>query len=175
MRKIILNLAVTLDGFIARKNGDVDYLDDLDTNGSDLGFNTFLDSCDTIIMGRNSYDITKKLGNNVWPFTKHKTIVFTSKELQNENNIEFTNSDVLSTLTALKESEGKNIWLFGGGQFIKTVRDLNLVDELIITTIPVFIGEGINLYRPSTNEVDLELINTEVVNSIITTHYKVKK
>lgn len=175
MRKVILNLAVSLDGFIARKDDRVDWLDNLDTGNSDLGFVAFLESCDTLIMGRKSYETTHNLGNGVWPFKGKKTYVFTRQNLNNLENIQFVNTKPERFIQDLLKEEGSNIWLFGGGSFIKLMKELNLIDEYIITTIPVFLGSGIKLFEETDREDRLELIEVDKVNSIIQTRYKVIK
>ena len=172
MRKVILNLAVSLDGYIAREDGRVDWLDNLDTDGNDLGFVTFLDQCDTILSGRIAYEVTMKLGNGVWPFANKKTFVFTEGIYANTNNIEFTYNNPKKVVNRLKNVPGKDIWLFGGSGLISSMRELDLVDEYIITTIPVMLGKGIKLFQSIDKETTLELISIEKCNSIIQTHYK---
>lgn len=175
MRKVVLNLAVSLDGFIARKNDSVDWLDNLDTGTNDLGFSTFLDRIDTLIMGRKSYDVTLKLGNGVWPFENKKSLVFTRQQIADKKNIIFTNEDPIITIKNLRKQEGKDIWLFGGGSFIKMMKEADLIDEYIITTIPIFIGNGIKLFEEVEKETTLELVSVEQVNSIVQTTYTVKR
>ena len=175
MRKIILNLAVSLDGYIARLDGSVDWLDDLDTDGNDLGFSTFLSTCDTIIMGRKSYQETLQLGNNEWPFKDKNTYVYTLSRIANQESIQFVNEDLESHINTLKKEKGKNIWLFGGGVLIREMRKLNLVDEYIITTIPVFIGKGVRLFKETDIDQQLEIVSTNRVKNIVQTHYKVKQ
>jgi dihydrofolate reductase len=175
MRNIKLNLAVSLDGFIARKDGRVDWLDDIDTGGSDLGFTKFLNSCDTIIMGRNSYEVTLKLGNGVWPFNEHTTVVFTSKDMEDKKNIVFYKDQLSDFLIESIKAEGKDIWLFGGSGFINSVMKLDMVDEYHITTIPVILGEGIKLFENTFLEKKLLLVSSETVNNIVTCQYKVIK
>lgn len=173
MRKIILNLAVSLDGYIARTNGSVDWLDNLDTNGYDLGFQDFLSGCDTILMGRSSYEETLKLGNGEWPFKEQTTFVFTSKQYPNQEKIIFANQEAIQLIKNLQNKSGKNIWLFGGGRFIKTMRDNDLVDEYIITTVPVFLGDGIQLFQESSMENKLQLISLDRTKDIVQSHYRV--
>jgi dihydrofolate reductase len=173
MRKVILNLAVSLDGFIAREDGRVDWLDNLDTDGDDLGFGTFLDRCDTILTGRIAYEVTMKLGNGEWPFSNKKTYVFTDGIYPNTNNIEFTYISPKKIVNRLKNVLGKDIWLFGGSKLISSMREENLVDEYIITTIPVMLGKGIKLFQCVDEISKLELISVEKRNSIIQTHYRV--
>lgn len=175
MRKIVLNLAVSLDGYISRINGSVDWLDNLDTGGNDLGFSGFLEECDTILMGRKSYDETLKLGNGEWPFKNLKTIVFTRQEIDNKAKIYFSSKNPQTVIDNLLSEKGKNIWLFGGGTFIKSMREYNLIDEYIITTIPIFIGNGIRLFQDINMENKLELISSSKYNDIIQSHYKVIK
>lgn len=175
MRKIILNLAVSLDGFIAREDGRVDWLDNLDVSGSDLGFNEFINQCDTILMGRISYETTLKLGNGVWPFDSHKTYVFTSKNNVDKDSIKFTQVSHDILIKELLREEGKDIWLFGGGHFIQSMRDSNLIDEYILTTIPVLLGKGIRLFKDVDVENKLELIKYNKYNNIIQMHYKIIK
>jgi len=173
MRTIVLNLAVSMDGFIARENGSVDWLDDLDTDGNDLGFQDFLSGCDTILMGRVSYEETLKLGKGDWPFKNHKTYVFTSKQRKNEKGIFFVNDNPINLIKELGNGEGKNIWLFGGGRFIKTMREHNLVDQYIITIIPVLLGKGIRLFQDVDMENKLLLLTSEKYKDIVQSHYKV--
>ncbi len=175
MRKVILNLAVSLDGYIARMDGSVDWLDHLDTDGSDLGFAEFLNKCDTILMGRKSYEDTLKLGNGEWPYKNMKTFVFTSKTLKDTKNIIFTTKSPSEVIENIQKQLGKDIWLFGGSRFIQSMRYLNLIDEYIITTIPKMIGEGIGLFQDVDIENELELINVEKCKNIVQSCYKVMK
>lgn len=173
MRNIICNLAVSVDGYIARPDGRVDWLDDLDTDGSDLGFQDFLDSCDTIIMGRTSYDVTLKLGHGVWPFLQHQTYVFTSSTKTNQPRITFVNDHAEEFIRALKQKKGKDIWLFGGASLIQSLREFDLVDQYLITYIPKLIGDGIKLFTPTTTENELEVLHSTTVKNIVTVLYQV--
>jgi len=173
MKKIILNLAVSLDGFIATIEGNVDWLNDIDMGDSDGGFVEFLEQVDSIIMGSSSYLTTMKLGKNDWPFKGHKSYVFTKRQIEQSNYAEFIDSDVEEFIRKLKEQEGKNIWLFGGGQFIQTVRELNLVDEYFISIIPKLIGNGISLFSKTINKNTLALQSVNKRNDVVQLHYKV--
>lgn len=175
MKKVILNLAVSVDGYIARNDGSVKWLDSLETDGSDLGFSKFLDSCDSIIMGRSSYETTMRLGNNEWPFKHHQSYVFTSKSLVDNEYITFLSTDPQKLILSLQKKKGKNIWLFGGSKFIESIRNCDLVDEYIITTIPVLLGEGIKLFLPSSTENQLFLKTITKTNNIVSSHYIVKR
>jgi len=175
MRKVILNLAVTLDGYISRLDDRVDFLDDLNTGDSDLGFTDFLASVDTLVMGRKSYDVTLELGKGIWPFENLHSYVFTRSERDDVKSVSFVNESLEDFLKNETSKEGKDIWLFGGSSFIKETRRLNLVDEYIITTVPVFIGKGIKLFDVVDNEVDLTLKEVSKINDIVQCHYIVSK
>ena len=175
MKKVILNLAVSLDGFIARDDGRVDWLDNLDTDGSDLGISSFLENVSTILTGRISFDDTKKLTNGSWPFVDQDTYVFSRGNYENEKGITFVNGDIEGLIEKLRIQSEKDIWLFGGGGLIKYCREHNLVDEYVITTIPTMIGSGKRLFHSVKESNDLELINLTECKSIVQTHYRVKK
>lgn len=173
MSKVILNLAVSLDGFIAKEDGSVDWLDDLDTGGSDLGFHAFLQSIGAIITGRISFEHTQKLNQGTWPFIDTDTYVITRKMKYMDKNITSTSEDLTELVIRLKQQNQANIWLFGGGNLIKEFRDLNLIDEYIITTIPVMLGTGISLFQDSKNFSNLEVVYSIQSKNIIQTHYRV--
>ncbi len=175
MKKVVLNLAVSLDGFIASDDGTVKWLDNLETDGSDLGFTDFLDTCDTLIIGRKSYDDTLILGNGIWPFPQFQTYVYTRNTFENKDNITFVNNNPVEHVKSLIKEKGKNIWLFGGGSFIKTLREQNLIDEYIITIIPKMIGKGIKLFQEIEGYHELEVLYSKRTKNIIQTHYKVRK
>lgn len=173
MRKVVLNLAVSLDGYISRENGSVDWLNNLETGDSDLGFQEFLSRCDTILMGRKSFEDTLELSKGEWIFKDLNTFVFTSRKIKDKRNINFVSDDPLEIVSTIRKQRGKDIWLFGGGNFISSMRDANLVDEYIITIIPTFIGKGIRLFQDSTFQNNLKLLSTKRFSDIIQCHYKV--
>ena len=174
MSKVVLNLAVSLDGYIAREDGRVDWLDDLDTDGSDLGFSSFVDSVGTIITGRISFEDTKKLNDGAWPFMNKETYVITKRSYENENRISFVNDDLLNLVNGLKRDKKKNIWLFGGGSLIKHFREHNLIDEYIITIIPKMLGVGKRLFLSTFNNNELELLQVVECKDIVQLHYRIK-
>lgn len=172
MSKVILNLAVSLDGYIARDDGSVDWLDNLDTDGSDLGLTDFIDSVGSIITGRISFEHTKKLSDGHWPFKNKETFVITNGSYEDEDKIKFINRDLNKLVKDLKRNELKNIWLFGGGNLIKYFREQNLIDEYIITMIPKMLGTGKKLFHSTLDTSKLELIGVVECENIIQLHYR---
>lgn len=170
MKKVILNLAVTLDGFIEGPNGETDWciMDD------DMKFDDFLASIDTIFYGRVSYDA---LGNfkpdanasiaekTMWQAIHAKNkFVFSSSNRQNENAM-YIGSDIASKVAEIKNQEGKDIWLYGGAKLIKTFISLRLIDIYKISVHPVVLGSGKPLFEDLKERIGLKLINTNIFKS----------
>ncbi len=166
MRYITLQLAQTLDGYIARKNGDLDFLDNMNQSFMEQ-FSKFVKSIDTIIMGSGTYHKMLELGGI--PFDEKKIYVLTSKDLSSKNdNIIFTNQSIESIL----EKEENNIWLFGGSKVIQSFINLDLIDEYQLYIVPEIIGEGIPLFLENNGLTNLELIKHERYSNDILLVYK---
>ena len=165
MKKIILYVATSVDGFIARKNGSVDWLTQYNNSGEDFGYKEFLDSVETIILGNTTYREFKA------PYENKKCYVFSRKNTGKENNITYVNTDVKEFTDGLSENE--NIWLVGGADIAKEFLKHNLIDEFIITIIPIVLGEGIPLFAKGVGEHKLKLLNTKSYDSgVVQLHYQ---
>jgi len=142
MRKIIYFVATSLDGYIASKDGSVDWLF---TDG-DYGTNAFMKSIDTILMGRKTYNKAKEYG---FSYFKGKQIyVFTkSKKLKAVKEVEIIDVDAISFTKKMKREKGKNIWLMGGGELASSFLKKNLIDEYSLFIHPIILGEGIPLFK----------------------------
>lgn len=146
-RKIILYSAVSLDGFIAREDGSYDWLHDEDyaEGKEDYGYEKFLENVDTILMGFNTYkDI---IGDGeIFPYHKTQNFVFTRrKNLPDHPFVTFVTDEIVEFVSQLKEMDGKDMWLVGGGQINSILTQNHLVDEFILTYIPITLGNGIRL------------------------------
>jgi len=165
MKKIILYVATSVDGFIARKNGSVDWLTQYNNSGEDFGYKEFLDSVETVILGNTTYREFKA------PYENKKCYVFSRKNTGKENNITYVNTDVKEFTDGLSENE--NIWLVGGADIAKEFLKNNLIDEFIITIIPIVLGEGIPLFAKGCGEHKLKLLNTKSYDSgVVQLHYQ---
>ena len=161
MRKVILFIASSLDGYIARKDGGIDWL----FSDDDYGYKKFYSSVDTVIMGRKTYDVAK--GFEKEPFAGKEVIVFSRKRDGCAN-------DPVKASMQLKKKKGKNIWLVGGSQIISVLMNAGLVDEIINSVHPIIIGNGIPLFD-RIDETSLKLINTKRFPSgLVQLHYDVK-
>ncbi|MFB1051809.1 dihydrofolate reductase family protein [Paraliobacillus sp. JSM ZJ581] len=155
-RKIILNLAISLDGYIADANGNYDWIEGdgqtkLDTE-KDFSFPEFMDRIDTIVMGRKSFEDCP-----MEAFANHKIIVATSHDKKNENNVAFVNTDIVTFVQDFQKREGKDIWLFGGSTLTADFIQANIVDEYIIGIVPIILGSGIRLFKDNNPTIPLQL------------------
>jgi len=177
-RKVILYIASSLDGFIARKDGKIDWLPGSDDseNGSaeskeDYGYNHLIDGVDTLLMGRKTYE--QVLGFGDWPYSGKKSYVCTSKKLKEDENVEYC-SDAVKLVNDLKKNEGKDIWLIGGAGLNGSLLNEGLVDEIILTVIPVLIGSGIGLFSNVKKDAKLKLVDSkEFENGMVQLKYSV--
>ena len=160
--RIKLYIATSLDGFIARENGSIDWLTKYENSSeTDYGYSEFYASIGTVLMGRKTYE--QVLGFGDWPYGEKKGYVFTrqNEPLNREKNVEFVSGDVGEFVRQLKENTEEDIWLVGGSQLIKIFLEQNLVQDLIIFVVPIILRSGIPLFDQIQKEIGLKLINTE--------------
>ncbi|MEO9965802.1 MAG: dihydrofolate reductase family protein [Reichenbachiella sp.] len=166
MRRLKLFIATSIDGFIARKDGSLDWLDDIpNPDKLDYGYFKFYDSIDTLLMGRKTYN--EVLGFGVeWPYPDSKTYVISSGpvDIKTENTF-YIQKPLAETVKALMTEPGKDIWVVGGGELISSMLSLDLIDEMLITITPVILGAGIPLFPSQPKETKFDLINTEAFDT----------
>jgi len=166
LRKVKLFIASSLDRYIAKEDGTVDWLPE----NVDSGYDQFYSSIDTILMGKKTYEQILTFGK--YPYKDKSSYVFTRNPNQKKDeNVEFS-SDVEEFTKKLISSSGKDIWLVGGGEIISTFLNLKFVDELILSVIPVVLGKGIPLFQNIKEEIKLELIKTTEYPELIELRYK---
>lgn len=168
MRKIILYIAQSIDGFIATTNSSVEWLTDSDnqnTEDNDYGYSDFYKSIDTTIMGYNTYK--EILGFNIpFPYPDKKNYVFSKNHQKQEDlPVEFVSSEIIEFVSRLKQLKGKDIWLIGGSQINKVLLNNNLIDEIIITIKTVVLGDGIPMFSKGTEFRKFEIINSKVLDN----------
>ncbi len=158
MRKIVLFIATSIDGFIAGKDGNTDWLY---TDG-DFGYSDFYNSVDTVIMGYNTYYYIKHF--RPYPYADKKNYVFSRRLRESESNpIEFVFGDVVEFTKKLKKQPGKNIWLVGGSKINSLLFNANLIDQMILSIHPVALGQGIKLFKDTSLEkLQFNLIDHKV-------------
>ena len=159
MRKVVLFIASSLDGYIARPNGDIDWL----FTDQNYGYSAFLDTIDTLLMGRKTYEQVLTFGE--YPYPEKKSYVLTKKlGFQTEHDVTAA-ADVESLVKEVRSVEGKNIWLVGGSVLIRDCLEKHLINEIIISIIPIVLGDGIPLFANPTTATDLHLTGWQTYSS----------
>jgi dihydrofolate reductase len=181
MRKIIVYIATSADGFIARKDGGIDWLDRPTPKGVDYGLAAFYKSIDTILYGRKTYDVAVKFVEQGMPIptdTRVRNYVFSRRRSPKKilPGFEFVKEPIKKFTKRLRAQKGKDIWMMGGGGIIASFLDAGEIDEFAISVIPVFIGEGIPLIAPRHRTVPLKLLSTKKFSDgVVSLHYAVEK
>lgn len=161
MRKIILNLAVTLDGFIEGPNGEYDWC----FTDQDYGMKQFFEEVDTVIYGRKSYELVTSMEGGLNQFPKMKNYVF-SKTLQTAPpEATLVNSDPKAFVASIRNEPGKDIWLFGGAELAAAFLEQGLVDVFWLSVHPILLGSGKLLFPQQNGRTPLELIECKAYDS----------
>ena len=174
-RKVIVHIATSADGYIARPDGDLDWLTSRPAPKGFYGMNAFMKTIDTIVFGRKTYDASLNLGAKF--DSKSRYIVFSRHAPPPDvpKGVEFVNDAIGAFVTRLREQPGKHIWLMGGGELIASFLDEHAIDEFVISVVPVFIGDGIPLIARRPREVSLELLSTDSLeDGLVQLHYRVQ-
>lgn len=175
MKKIKLYIAASIDGYIARNDGDLDWLMKYPINSeTNYGYDDFYKSVDTVIMGGQTYrDILNM--DFVWPYKDKTSYVVTRNSMGTKENVHFITENIVEEISKLREEKGQDIWLVGDGQLITMLLNQDMVDEMIITTIPVLLGNGIPLFPDSPKELEWKLQDCRSYeNGIVQIVYKKK-
>jgi dihydrofolate reductase len=175
MKKIKLYIAASIDGYIARNDGDLDWLTEFpNPEKTDYGYSKFFESVDTVIMGGQTYrDILNM--DVLWPYKDQETYVITRNPIGAKENVHFITKDVITKISNLRNENGKDIWLVGGGKLIAMLLNQDMVDEMIITVIPVILGNGIPLFPDNPKESEWKLVNSENFgNGVVQVTYKAR-
>jgi dihydrofolate reductase len=175
--KISVYIATSLDGFIARKNGDIDWLPAADDSGEDYGYKEFISSIDLLVMGRHTYE--KVLTFETWPYLDKKVIVLSSGNprlpKERADKVEVLNQTPRDLLKTLTGKGARHVYL-DGGKTIQLFLKEGLVDELTITTIPVLIGEGLSLFGPLNQDIKFQLTDSKYFkNGFVQSKYRADK
>ncbi|TVX93475.1 dihydrofolate reductase family protein [Paenibacillus agilis] len=171
-REVILFIAASLDGFIAKENDDLQWLMETEGEG-DNGYSEMYQSIDTTIMGKRTYDWVMK-NIETFPYADKKNYVFSTTETGSNEYVEFVNEDVVEFTKKLKAQEGSKIWMVGGGVILDAFIKENLIDEYMITITPHILGSGIPLFKEKNPQIDLQLMSTRRFGQFVEMHYKVK-
>ena len=172
-RQIIVYIATSADGFIARRDGSVDWLERPRPKGN-YGIATFFRSIDTILWGRKTYEFALKHGGS-GVGTRIENYVFSHRRLPPKPGWNYVKEPIRLFAERLRSKAGKDIWIMGGAGLIGSFLDAGQIDEFIIHVIPVFIGEGIPLIHPRRRHAALQLKSSRrFSDGVVRLHYAVK-
>jgi dihydrofolate reductase len=172
MRKVTFRVANSLDNYIARTDGSVDWILHSDDANSSLA--EFWKTIDTVLWGRKTYDLVK---GRMPTYKGVKNYVFsrTLKESA-DKGVELINGDVVDFVRRLKNQGGKDIFVMGGGLLAKSLFVANLIDEVGVNIHPVLLGSGIPLFHEMSRQIDLELIECKPFkDGCVLVTYRVKR
>lgn len=169
MRKVILYIAVSLDGYIADSGGGVDWL-----NGQSGGveetdsYSAFVKEVDSVVMGWNTYrQVTSELSPGEWVYSELTSYIITHRALPSTENIKFIQEDPRAVVQNLKKEPGRGIWICGGANIIQPLVRTDLIDEYDISVIPTILGSGIRLWGDAEKEIKLKLVRAKSYNGIM--------
>ena len=173
-RKVIVHIATSADGYIARSDGDLEWLTSRPAPKGFYGMDAFMKSIDTKVLGRKTYELSLQLGAKF--DSSDRNIVFSrhSPPASAPLGVEFVNEPIGPFMSRLRQQPGKDIWLMGGGEIIASFLDERAIDEFVISVVPVFIGEGIPLIARRHRHVPLDLLSNERFDDgLVQLHYRV--
>ncbi len=176
MRKISLFIAMSLDGYIAKPNDNLSFLKLVEKEGEDYGYAEFTADIDTIIIGRKTYDyVLKEIGPSHYENGKRDVYVITQTERPQIGRTTFYTGSLPELIGRLKSEKGKNIYCDGGAEVINALLQNSLIDEFIISIIPVLLGNGTKLFKDGRPEQILEFISAKTFETGLAQLYYKKK
>jgi dihydrofolate reductase len=177
MRILSIYIATSLDGYIAKPNDDLSFLKLVEKEGEDYGYAKFTATIDTIILGRKTYDwVLNKIGASHYDNGERNVYVITRTGKPGIGKTTFYTGDLTELVQQLKSGNGKNIYCDGGAEIINELLKNDLIDEMIISIIPVLVGNGTRLFQDGRPEQQLELVHTKTFETgLVQLHYKRKK
>ncbi len=172
--KLILYIAMSLDGYIAEKDGNIGFLDETPSPSPDLDYETFYHSLQAIIMGGKTYrQIKNELSPDKWPYDGMPCYVCTRQQFQYDMNVQFTSLPLgQQVLDLISKEHSGNIWLMGGGEIVSYFMCENLIDKYYIYVMPTLLGKGIPLFPPEFPKTNLKLESCRNIGEIVELVYQ---
>jgi dihydrofolate reductase len=173
-RKIIVHIATSADGYIARPDGTLDWLTDRPAPKGFYGLPKFARTVDAKIIGRKTFDFSVNMGARFNAGDTHYVFSRRPPPARVPPGVKFVTESIRSFAGRVREEAGKNIWMMGGGEIIGSFLDEGAIDEFVITVVPVFIGEGVPLIAPRHRHVPLRLRSSDSFpDGVVQLHYAV--
>jgi dihydrofolate reductase len=174
-RNVIVHIATSADGYIARPDGDMEWLTSRSAPKGFYGLNAFVKSIDTKLLGRKTYEASLRMAAKFDSKTRYIVFSRHAPPADAPPGVEFVSGAIGRFVSRLRERPGKDIWLMGGGELIASFLDEQAIDEFVISVAPVFIGDGIPLIARRHRHVPLELHSVErFEDGLVQLHYRVQ-
>lgn len=171
-RKVVLYIASSIDGYIAKPNDDLSFLSIVQQEGEDYGYADFVKSVDVVILGRRTYDWVMKQVPE-FPHGDKNTFIITRTPRQSIGKTNFYTGKLKDLISKLKAEQGKNIFIDGGAEIVNELLKENLIDEFIISIIPILVGNGTKLFKEGISELNLALVSIKQFDTgLVQLHYK---
>lgn len=173
-RKFVCYIAESLDGYIATEDDSLEWLFKVEGEG-DAGYSEFMETIDTVVMGRRTYDWVMEMEKGEYPYKNIKTYVFSRTiPASAAGEVEFTDMAIPAFAEQLKGEPGKNIWVVGGSTLLAGFLEAGLIDEFIISVAPVTIGSGIPLFQKTVLATEYKLRDVKRYGEFAQLHYELK-
>lgn len=172
-RRVVLYIAVSLDGYIADRQGGVDWLVGHDGAGPpDNWYETFIAGIDTVVMGSRTYrQIVEELTPGLWPYEGMRGYVASGQARAKTEHVSFIGGDIVGFVQGLRGQEGKDIWLIGGADLVESFIQADAIDVYQITVIPTILGSGVRLFGAPSNTIPLQLWEHKVEGGMVMLQY----
>ena len=162
---------MSLDGYIATATGDISFLSSVEEEGEDYGYKEFLETIDTIIIGRKTYDKVVSMGFE-YPHNDKDVYIITRSPQAGKGIFKYYSGDLRELILKLKSSPGKNIFCDGGAEIANALMNEKLIDEIVLSIVPVILGDGIRLFRRGSQGMNLRLTDSLHFNKgLVQLHY----
>lgn len=176
MRTLSLYIATSLDGYIAKPNDDLSFLKLVEKEGEDYGYAEFTSTIDTIILGRKTYDwVAREMGTTHYDNGERKVYVITRTPKPNTGKTQFYTGNLKELVLNLKNGTGKNIYCDGGAEVITALLNEDLIDNIIVSIVPILLGNGTRLFKDGRPEQLLEFVSAKTFDTgLVQLFYKRK-
>ena len=175
MPKVILYISCSLDGYLAGPGNDLSFLEKVHVEGEDYGYTTFVDGVDSVIVGRKTYQWVIDQGFE-YPHADKETYIITRNDRESEGKRHFYSGDLKQLVAELKNRSSKDIYCDGGAEIVNLMLKQNLIDEIILSVVPVILGDGTPLFKNGIPKSELTLLNSQsYASGLVQLHYQINK
>ena len=172
-RRVVLYIAASLDGYIAAPGDDLSFLNAVQRENEDYGYAAFMSTVDTVILGRRTYDWVMSQVPE-FPHANTETYVVTRSPRPQVGKTTFYTGSLRELIERLRSQHGQTIFIDGGAQLVHSLLQQDLIDEIIVSVIPVLLGDGVRLFHSGIPQRKLELLRSHsYASGLVQLHYRV--